>query len=1152
MNHKTRSISRQMAVATIVFAVLATSVITGVQALRERSNALASIGAQFDQIDAGTVPSLSESVWTFNVEGVRLTVEGIAKQPGVAYVSVHDTEKSLLTMGTPTNGAAMREFKLLRANDTSQGAKETISHIGTLLVHIDQAAIERGLADKYRAILFSNFLLISLVAGFVLVLLDKRVMRHIRKIADFVDTRDTHNLNDSLALTRMHLGGLGNDEVQLLATGVSRMQDNLRSAIGELREDIQKREAAEAEILRLNRDLEDRVARRTEDLRQAQAAAEQVLDMTESAYWKVYPGEGTAQASDRLVRLLGLQTRPDGQYSIIENLYNAVQAADPACLEQLQQAVALVTTGIHQQFELAVPYRQSDGYTMWLHMVGCLGHDSDGRVSLSGSMQDITRRKAAEVALDEARQLAETASQAKADFLANMSHEIRTPMNAIYGMSHLMQKTELTVRQRDYLKKIQLSGEHLLGIINDILDFSKIEAGKLSVETTEFEIDTVLENVANLMGEKASEKGLELIFDLAPDVPFVLRGDPMRLGQILINYGNNAVKFTERGEIKIIVRVQERTETDALLYFAIRDSGIGLNEEQISRLFQSFQQADASTTRRYGGTGLGLAICKNLAALMQGEVGVESTPDKGSTFWFTARLGISQSQRRKLVPSKDLHGLRLLVVDDNEAALQSLAETLEQMTFRVDKAESGQAAVVAVRQAVEQGQPYAMVLVDWMMPGMNGIDTIASIRALNIVPLPKVALATAHGRQEVMHQADAADIDTVLIKPIGASLLFDALMRALGNPDDAGAVRVVKPDTSMEALSPIRGARILLAEDNAINQQVATEILIDAGFQVEVADNGKIALNMVESGEYDIVLMDMQMPVMGGVDAAQLIRRQSKFANLPIIAMTANVMQADRDRCFEAGMNAFVAKPIEPDELFRVLLKWIPARATAAQPPDEATGASEEASPANHFPSHIAGLDTTVGLRRMMGKKQRYLSILRSFCETKDHTDIEIRRAWESGDQEGAIRLAHTVKGLAGQIGAHGLQESAQALEHALIEGANDSAIDVRLNAFARTLADQISAILRALSAQPKVPVDAVVAEEFTADQQQVILRQLAKLLANDDAKAERLIGDNTALLMACMPERFRELRQAVREYDFEQALALLPTGANMPASPTA
>ena len=1144
---KTSNLSRQLAVATILFAVIATSAITGIQALREQSAALAGIEDQFHQIEVGTVPALTESVWTFNLEVVRLTAEGIVKQPGIAYLAVSDTEKTVLTLGTPAPGAVVRDFKLLRTTEGYQGSRDGVNQIGALQVQIDLKAIEKGLAEKYRTILFSNFLLITLVAGFVLVLLDKRVMGHLRQIAQFVDTRDTQNLDEPLNLQRMQLGRLGQDEVHMLATGVSRMQDNLRSAINDLRDDIQKREAAEAEILRLNRDLEDRVARRTEDLRYAQAAAEQVLDMTESAYWQVCPGDDIATGSVRLARLLGLDIRADGRYSILAHLYSAVEAADPAYLKQLRLAVEQVVTGKQQQFEISVPYRQRDGYIMWLHMVGCPGRDADGRITLSGSMQDITRRKATESALEDARKLAESASQAKADFLANMSHEIRTPMNAIYGMSHLLQKTELNARQRDYLKKIQLSGEHLLGIINDILDFSKIEAGKLSVETTEFEIDSVLENVANLIGEKASEKGLELIYDLAPDVPFVLRGDPLRLGQILINYGNNAVKFTDRGEIKIIVRVQERTEHDALLYFAIRDTGIGLSEEHISRLFQSFQQADASTTRRYGGTGLGLAICKNLAALMHGDVGVESAPGKGSTFWFTARLAISQSQRRKLAPSKNLNGLRLLIVDDNEAALQALAETLEQMTFKVDKAESGQAAVVAVRQAAAQGHPYAMVLVDWLMPGMNGIETIAAIRALDIRPLPQVALATAHGRQEVMHQADAAAIDTVLIKPISPSLLFDALMRALGNPDEAGATRVVKPDISLENLAPLRGARILLAEDNAINQQVATEILVDAGFQVEVADNGKIAVNMVESGRYDVVLMDMQMPVMSGLEATRLIRRHARFDRLPIIAMTANVMQADRQRCYEAGMDDFVAKPIEPDVLFHTLVKWILPREAHQALPKPVAARTGQAPPADTpVPATIEGIDLEVGLRRMMGKAQRYVSILRSFCETKAHADLEIRQAWENNKIPDAIRMAHTLKGLAGQIGANALAEQAQKLEQALEDSAPAAAIEPLLTAFSQVLTAQVHAILSALSV-PDSAVNDMGAQPTAPEADDAILRRLAVLLANDDAKAERLIADNSAVLMACLPAQYRALRQAVQEYNFEQALALLPPQAKMP-----
>jgi len=542
-----------------------------------------------------------------------------------------------------------------------------------------------------------------------------------------------------------------------------------------------------------------------------------------------------------------------------------------------------------------------------------------------GSWSNIETRKVAEQAFLAAQSELEKANEAKSAFLANMSHEIRTPMNAVIGLSHLALKTDPSPRQRDYLVKIRSSGQHLLGIINEILDFSKIEAGKLSVESIEFDLDKVLENVSNLISEKAEAKGLELIFDIEPSVVSTrLRGDPLRLGQILINFCNNAVKFTEEGEVVIKARVLEDSGDSHLLEFSVSDSGIGMAEAQIGRLFQAFEQADTSTTRKYGGTGLGLAISKRLAELMGGDVGVTSELGKGSTFWFTARLGKGAVAPRPTLLRSDLRGRRILIIDDNSSARAVLSNMLRNMTFVVDQAASGEEGIEMVRQAVKRSEPYEIVFVDWQMPRLDGIETSKRILALPDLSIPPhLVMVTAYGREDVMKQAEENGLENVLVKPVTSSTLFETILAVLRAHQEATGHDQIAP--SFE-IARTRGTRVLLVEDNEINQEVAIGLLEDAAIQVDLAENGEIAVRMAQENDYDVVLMDMQMPVMDGIEATRAIRSDPRFQSLPIIAMTANAMAADREKCLHAGMNDHIGKPIDPNQLFSVLLRWAERR----------------------------------------------------------------------------------------------------------------------------------------------------------------------------------------------------------------------------------
>jgi PAS domain S-box-containing protein len=693
--------------------------------------------------------------------------------------------------------------------------------------------------------------------------------------------------------------------------------------------------------------------------------------------------------------------------------------------------------------ESDVPCVRGQRRTLWAK-ASLLRDDKGDVIGAIESLRDITDRKQAEAELRETnRRLedatvrannmatqAEMASIAKSEFLSNMSHEIRTPLNGVIGMTGLLLDTDLTEEQRRYAETVRASGESLLALINDILDFSKIEAGKLDLEMVEFDLCALLDDFAAMMALRAHEKGLELICAAEPQVPAHVRGDPGRLREILTNLAGNAVKFTHKGEIAIKASLVSETDDEAVVRFSIRDTGIGIPADKKDILFQKFTQADASTTRMYGGTGLGLAISKQLAQMMSGEIGVESEEGQGSEFWFTARLAKQPGPERNFVPPVEIRGVHILLVDDNATNREILVAQLRAGGARPEEAPDGPTALKALRLAKDTGDPFRIAITDMQMPGMDGMTLGFAIKADETLRGTPLVLLSSLGQRGDARKMEEIGFSAYLTKPARQSELFCCLSAVLAGTAAPPGKPIVTRHTVREMS---RGSvRILLAEDNIINQQVAVGILKKLGLRADAVANGAEAVKALETLPYDLVLMDIQMPVMDGLEATRQIRdRKSAILNhnVPIIAITAHAMQGDREKYLEAGMNDYVSKPISAQALAQALKKWLPQKTAATMKQVPGKPEARVSAPVDETEAPV--FDKAGMMARLMGDEDLAHTVVEGFLEDIPRQITALKGYLESGDASRVERQAHTIKGASAHLGGEALSVIALKMEKA-------------------------------------------------------------------------------------------------------------------------
>ena len=767
--------------------------------------------------------------------------------------------------------------------------------------------------------------------------------------------------------------------------------------------------------------------------------------------------------------------------------------------------------------------------------------------------RDITDQKRAQEELASAKEDADRANRLKSDFLANMSHEIRTPMNAVMGLTHLLMRTELAPRQRDYLEKIESSSRNLLGIINDILDFSKIEAGKLIIEQIPFSLSGMIQEIVTVVQPKAREKNLELGIDLGAGLPATVLGDPLRMSQVLLNLLSNAVKFTERGSVVVTVRGQPRPDGTCILEFQIQDTGIGMTPAQQAGLFRPFTQADSSTTRHFGGTGLGLAISRQLVELMGGDIGVESAAGVGSRFRFRVPCPVAEEAPPPIRLPEDVMVKRALVVDDCEAIRSILADMLENFGLTVELADGGVSALARLEAAAAgTADPVEVVILDWRMPDLDGVKTLRRINRLSGLN-PRVIMTTAYGGDSVKDALGDERVSAVLDKPVTPSTMFDALMHAFDRPLQAAGGGGSSGGQSEDDIPVLRGRRVLVVEDNAINQQVACGLLELTEVDLSLASSGDEALSLLRDYEYDAVLMDIQMPGLDGYQTTGIIRRDLGLTALPIIAMTAHAMAGDRERCLASGMNDHVAKPISPPALYSALRHWLtaPDRPLSGGGAGAAIRRPRSAPPvmaqlSTPFPEALPGIDVSAARRHVNGNLALLRRILLEFGNSQSTGAEKLWDAVTGQRWDQVSRIAHTLKGTAATIGALEVSRLAGELERGAAEGGAGVSGELieRL-----VLALDVVIVGVAVLAEPAVspPIAGPKSQRCAVpDRQQIdhakdMIARLRPLLADGDPAAGEQ-ADMVSRLLAVTPAASLAAAMAHHAdcYDFEEAVAAL------------